>query len=620
MGDAVQAGRLECLDDFWTGFNWSDDLGRFNLLGDPALDIGDRMKYRGIYCDLVVSPEDLESCAYPTIPAGSSTGTMSFSVTVRNIGYYSSSACEAELEVDWDSNLSVLEASCPALDPGESTTLSFEWTIPSGIEIKDEIELTAEIDTEDACTESWEYNNEASVTVMYIGGFPNDDGWPVRLAGSVFSPPVLADLDGDGDMEIIAISGWMISAVSSDDQSVIWDAGPYHFRRNEESNGYSIAAVGDVSGDSDPEVIFDTMYELVVLNGETGEEIDTFEHGKFEMYYGPHGVTLADIFADSGKLEIAVVCPEEDNDPLSLFILNVQSNSITELDQEYLPSSANNFEREWTCAYDLTADDSAELVLSYSRKGSTAYESGIGIYDHVEGTSTSQFTDYITWSDGSTWKAGIQAIGRLTGSTDQIAVSRRKSESGVHIPASIYDADDLSGTPDYCEAFTAHSDWILCCIMADWSNLDTGLDRVIAPAENQCMVWDDNGDLLSAWNYEYGISSVDAYPPFPALANLVADTPYEYPELIVGTRTGWIDALDLSNSSIEDLGFPYLLPAEISCGFVVADIDLDEKLEVVFGTIDNFLHVWELDDCDEGYAPWPQCQRDAARTGTLTEE
>ena len=47
---------------------------------------------------------------------------------------------------------------------------------------------------------------------------------------------------------------------------------------------------------------------------------------------------------------------------------------------------------------------------------------------------------------------------------------------------------------------------------------------------------------------------------------------------------------------------------------------MTDKVEVVFGTTDNYLHVWEFGECEEGYAPWPQCQHDAGRTGVLLEE
>jgi len=68
------------------------------------------------------------------------------------------------------------------------------------------------------------------------------------------------------------------------------------------------------------------------------------------------------------------------------------------------------------------------------------------------------------------------------------------------------------------------------------------------------------------------------------------------------------------------LGFPCTLPRQLWGGFVIADIDNDGYVEVVFGTQDNYLHIWELGECVRGYSPWPQCQHDAARTGVLLEE
>ena len=79
----------------------------------------------------------------------------------------------------------------------------------------------------------------------------------------------------------------------------------------------------------------------------------------------------------------------------------------------------------------------------------------------------------------------------------------------------------------------------------------------------------------------------------------------------------WINAYDASRDEVDVLRFPYQLPAEVVGGYVAADIDLDGKLELVFGTMDNYLHVWELGDCPVGYAQWPQTQHDAMRTGAL---
>jgi hypothetical protein len=76
-------------------------------------------------------------------------------------------------------------------------------------------------------------------------------------------------------------------------------------------------------------------------------------------------------------------------------------------------------------------------------------------------------------------------------------------------------------------------------------------------------------------------------------------------------------AFSSGSAALAGLGFPYLLPSEVKGGFCVADIDGDERVELVFGTMDNYLHVWELGSCDEYFTPWPQCQHDAARTGVL---
>ena len=46
---------------------WFLDLGRYNLLGDPVVDIGDRVKF-SLCCDLIISPEDLEMARFPAAP------------------------------------------------------------------------------------------------------------------------------------------------------------------------------------------------------------------------------------------------------------------------------------------------------------------------------------------------------------------------------------------------------------------------------------------------------------------------------------------------------------------------------------------------------------------------
>jgi hypothetical protein len=103
-------------------------------------------------------------------------------------------------------------------------------------------------------------------------------------------------------------------------------------------------------------------------------------------------------------------------------------------------------------------------------------------------------------------------------------------------------------------------------------------------------------------------------PPFPALGNLDNT---DFADLVTAINKGVVHAYEEDGDEMTDLDFPYFLPSEVTGGFVIADIDNDGKIELVFGTLDNYLHVWQLGDCTSGYAPWPQCQQNAARTGVL---
>ena len=618
QGEAIAAGRLAYLSKFWSGESFCHELGQFNLLGDPAVDLGDRVKYRNM-CDLMISPNDIEKNIYPTNPIAGSNGRIVFSAVVRNAGAIASDPFDVDLTVIWEeTSYSLTERCTSGLSAGEEQVFHFEWSTPSGFEDGDNVDLTAIADPDQICSDSWRSNNSASSSFSILDTYPNDDNWPVCVPSSVKCPPLLVDLDGDADLEIVAISGFEIMAFAPETGETIWRTGMYSFIKHEALGGFTVAAAGDVCGDSRDEIVVDTRDELLVLNGADGSVLYSFEHGLLpgNLTRGPHAVTLAEVFPEKGKLEIAFVCPEETNDPLSLFILSVEQNALIVLDQKLLPQSVAGYSREWITAANINLDSSDELMLAYSwHITGLGYYSGLWTYDHVDFSQQSGFIDdRRQHEDAQT--AGIHAIGDIAGSADQIVLSRQRTGSDGQ--AWVIDADDLS-THLTCTQPTNASNYIQCCVLADWRSDIVGLDRIIAPAENQCMAWDELGVLVEVWDNTYELSTSCMVVPMPALANLVAESGYQTSEVIVGTQDGWVNAYNSNHEKIEDLGFPYQLPSEVVGGFVAADIDLDGKLELVFGTMDNYLHVWELGSCPVGYAPWPQTQHDAMRTGALLE-
>jgi len=607
-GDMIQSGRLFSLNTLFFNGIWKPEIGLFNLLEDPAVDIGDRVKFRDC-CDLIISPTDIEMNRYPTLSVNGGSGEPELQVTVRNAGAVASGSFAVSLEIIYEEIVWTSWAQCIGVDPGEEETLQFVWRNPPS-NVSGEIHLSAVADPKENTPDSWRGNNSAGADVEVVDFYPNEDGWPVRTFGSVKSPPALADLDGDGDMEIIVTAGdFLIAAYRYDNpSSPLWVTDPYRFSNNLNLISASIPAVGNVCGDILPEVIVDGMDSLFVFGGTSGELLYSFPHPVSDAWKAPHTVCLADLEPEApneiSRDEIAVILRD------NLYILRVQGGVLEVLDNEAL-SVSETVPFSWVSSYDLNGTGPDEIIISrsfYAPSSFTDY-SWFHLYDYeaVEVYSSEE------WVDNNF--RGIPAVGSLPMSGDRIALSKKKSTYN-YPPVFLFDPEDIS-SPLSCDPPMQSSNQVLCCVMADWDPLAVGADRIIANAENQAMAWDEDGFLVTGWNNNVYPSSGIGRPPFPALGNL---DNIDMADLLVATREGSIYAFDAGGDPLDDLGFPYTLPSEVNGGFVIADIDNDGHIEVVFGTMDNYLHVWELGECAPGYSPWPQCQHDAARTGVLLEE
>ena len=598
LGDAIMAGRIAHLDYFMGGGSGNLALGQFNLLGDPVLDLGDRVKFPG-HCDLIISPGDLAVNRYPKRAIGQ-TGEIELYATVRNAGGAVSGPFDVELDVSVHGlTPQTLTATCQGLAPGGEETLAFTWSTswnPPGT-----LELAAEADPEENCDDSWRPNNSAEARLEVVDLYPNDDGWPMRTAGSVTHPPILVDLDDDGELEVVAVCGMLLAACEPSGGPAIWEVAVPAICE-------AVPVAGNVCGDNRPEIVVETRDELVVLDG-AGEELGSWEHS---ILYDLRTPVLVDLEAeeDGGTAyEIALVIDE------NLHVLDFDGQgelfeaACVEL-FDPLPAGCNYSQRSWLVAGDVQGNALPELVVwmywwNASDPGPIFQKNGIFVYDHDTGEVIGERID----ENGEGWH-GIPALGRLAGET-RLALPQGWATAD-HAPAWVLDPNDLY-SPVSCQHNPGRDSYFLqSCMMADWTPLIPGLDRIIAPAENQCFVWNDGGipDWFGLYENETG-----PRPPLGALGDIDGDS--SSIELIVAAREGIVHGYDHQGYELDDLGFPYSLPSEVYGGFVIADIDNDGKVEVVFGTMDNYLHVWELGSCDEGYAPWPQCQHDAQRTGVL---
>jgi hypothetical protein len=608
IGDAIASMRFENMDMRLQPNR--RDIALFNLLGDPALDLGDRVKFPDC-CDLIVAPSDLDVSRYPTMSLGGTT-TACLQSTIRNAGADSSGSFDADLRIqvsaiNYDTTLT---ETFPSIAPGQDTTLSFGgWRVPGSLTCDMDIRLTCTADVDEDCTESWTGNNMASRTISILDFYPNDEGWPVRLPGSIKSPPALVDLDNDGDLDIIVVVGSQtIMAIDPEDpDDPSWSTNIRRTNCPISDGGFSIPVVGDVTGDGDPEVVIDTIDRLVVLDGEDGDLMCSFSHDTLGKAWseGPHSPVLADIFAETGGLtsrnEIACVCDE------TFYVLRYQGDSLAKLDSIVVNSDPSEEIRyTWLAASELDGENGDDLVYSETLLDGTQYDSRIALYSS---DSLGAFYLETSWTDRRL--NSIPAIGDIGSSGTMIAISKLPVSGSDENPADFLDPVDLSVAASCTTSSSSASDQALCCMMVDWVG-GASLDRMLVPSAEQNCVFDEYGN--EDWYVIYP-RTTSSRPPFAALGDIDDDGSAD---IINGIRSqGIVYAYDDEGNPIGGAGFPFDLPCQVFGGFLIADIDEDGKIEVVFGTVDNYLHVWQFDDCDSSYAPWPQVQHDAMRSGVL---
>lgn len=373
----------------------------------------------------------------------------------------------------------------------------------------------------------------------------------------------------------------------------------------------------DILSSTGPEIIVDTAEELLVISGATGDLLCSYEHSNPANLLSarPHTPVVGDIISDNNTKEIGLLTASGSGGTrqVSLLVFEFSGSSMVLADSLPLPLSGTIYMGGWLCSENLLSDSYEEILVSYAwATAGPNRQSGLWICDYNPRTDACFFADSIKWANESTSRYPIPAVGELAGNM-RIAMSRQRNSSDFS-PAYIFDT--ALAMQDTCaQNGNLVSNQVLCCVMADWV-IGLGLDRIISPADNQVFAWDNQGNPATHWPRTF--TSADSYrPPFPALGDLGGEDESAFADLLVSTRSGWIQAYNADGSPLEDLGFPYQLPSEVKGGFCVADIDGDSKVEVVFGTMDNYLHVWELGSCSEYHAPWPQCQHDAARTGVL---
>ena len=155
------------------------------------------------------------------------------------------------------------------------------------------------------------------------------DGWPYDMGSNSLTEPVTADLDNDGDLEIVTARKSGVAYVFHHDGTLF-----NNFPANLGGNVESSPAIGDVDGDGDYEIAFGTTNGLKVIDikEEMGDRLSWKLHRGNLQRTGSLGMTLVSNDSEAGltpsKFHVSSNYPNPFNPSTMIDIETVEASDL----------------------------------------------------------------------------------------------------------------------------------------------------------------------------------------------------------------------------------------------------------------------------------------------------
>jgi hypothetical protein len=397
---------------------------------------------------------------------------------------------------------------------------------------------------------------------------PQIGGFPIKMNVSTTSSPVVGDIDGDGDLEMVI----------GDDYVYAW----HH-------DGLEL-----IDGDGDPQswgvlttdgFSYISPIALARLDGNPGLEIVAASRDSMKVYvFDSAGATLPGWPQPVEHFIRAGVVVGDINDDNNFEIIAIDESGVLYVwepngaeyrDGDSSPSTPGVFRRFTGCVYQYGSPAVADIDMDGLNEIIVATQGDSVFALNEDGTSVTGWPIYLG-SDG----VGGVVVGDLD----------NDGGGDLEVVVNTYNGDLRAYHHDGSVLWSKwYTNGLLFGPSPALGDLDGGgdVETIIPSANGNLYAIKSNGMSVSGWPVVY---STDTYTESsPIVADLNADG---LVDVLLGDETKLIKAWDRNGDLLA--GFPLATGDAMRGVPAVADVDDDGDLEVLAGGWDGYMYVWDV--------------------------
>ncbi|MCA9900235.1 MAG: lamin tail domain-containing protein [Ardenticatenaceae bacterium] len=404
-------------------------------------------------------------------------------------------------------------------------------------------------------------------TAVFDSPVASQTGWPKTTGGYIFSSPVIVDLDGDNQNElIVAANNFELYVFEADGSATPgWSKNLLSYVR-------SSPAVGDIDGDGDLELVIGT------------------DNGKLHAYHHDGtAVTNFPLSLNSGAIKASPTLAQLDGDAALEIIVHTANGKV-----DIRNGNGSAFSANWPQTVGTAADSFGNLIVAASpavgdMDGDNQPEIVVASTDgnvyawHLDGTVVS-----VLWPrQTDDWIYATPIIVDLNedGYRDVVALSG---------DGKIY-AWRGEGTPLPGFPIDARSPFVASPAIADVDG-DGDLELFAVTLDGKVLGYHHDGTPMFNWPRQTGATTYAS----PIIGDVDGDGDVE---IIVGSHNGRINGWHHDGIPIVD--WPLQTADWIVGTPTLGDLDKDGDIEIAVGAYDRKVYVWdEAGSYNPANIPW----------------